>query len=254
MKGKLVAVDLDGTALDQGKRIGNKTLDALLECKRRGIVVAVATARSERNAQQYLEAICPDAAVSSGGALGKVEGREVYRKTIPSKTADDLCAHLAGRKDVRYVTLETDSGYYVNYPREDFPGWEGIDTDFSTPRGEDALKVMADFRPGGNAAEVAKRFPGVMPTAYAGEGWVSFSHPEAEKGKALYAVLREMGIDPMEAVCFGDDMNDMGMLDMCGVPVAMGNAIDAVKEKARYVCPGSDEDGVGIWLWENLLA
>ena len=113
---------------------------------------------------------------------------------------------------------------------------------------------MADFRPGGNAAEVAKRCPGVMPTAYAGEGWVSFSHPEAEKGKALYAVLREMGIDPMEAVCFGDDMNDMGMLDMCGVPVAMGNAIDAVKEKARYVCPGSDEDGVGIWLWENLLA
>ena len=253
MSVRLVAVDLDGTALSTRKELGEKTLSALRTCGERGIYVAVATARSERNAAAFLRAIRPRAVISSGGALARVDGETVYRRVLPAKTADALTGHLVKRPDVRYVTLETDSGYFVNYPREDFPGWEGTDSDFSQPREEDALKVMADFFPGGEPADALSRFPDCAMTSFAGEGWVSFSHPQAAKHLALAAALARLGVEPGEAAAFGDDINDLGMLTLCGTSVAMENAIPALKEAAGFICPGCDEDGVGQWLWTHIL-
>ena len=50
---------------------------------------------------------------------------------------------------------------------------------------------------------------------------------------------------------FGDDGPDIGMLRLCGTGVAMGNAIDAVKEAADIVIGSNDEDGIGEYL-ENM--
>ena len=54
-------------------------------------------------------------------------------------------------------------------------------------------------------------------------------------------------------MAFGDDLADMGMLKMCGIGVAMGNAVDEVKAMADIVIGTNDEDGIADFLEERFL-
>ena len=62
-----------------------------------------------------------------------------------------------------------------------------------------------------------------------------------------------MDISLNEIVAFGDDKNDMEMLKMCGIGVAVDNAISDVKDIADSVTLSNDEDGVAQWLAKNVL-
>ena len=59
-------------------------------------------------------------------------------------------------------------------------------------------------------------------------------------------------ISQEQIVAFGDDYNDIDMLQSCGIGVAVGNALEEVKRSADRVCGSNDEDGVAHWLSENL--
>ena len=65
-----------------------------------------------------------------------------------------------------------------------------------------------------------------------------------DKGLGLRAVLRDLGIDPRDAVAVGDGGNDLPMMRAVGTPVAMGNAVAEVKGAARHVVGSNDERGV----------
>ena len=54
-------------------------------------------------------------------------------------------------------------------------------------------------------------------------------------------------------MAFGDDLADMGMLKMCGIGVAMENAVDEVKAMADIVIGTNDEDGIAAFLQERFL-
>lgn len=56
-----------------------------------------------------------------------------------------------------------------------------------------------------------------------------------------------------DVIAFGDDGPDIGMLQLCGTGVAMGNAIDLVKENADVVIGSNDEDGIAEYLEKCLL-
>ncbi len=57
-------------------------------------------------------------------------------------------------------------------------------------------------------------------------------------------VLEHEGIFPEECIAFGDAENDLDMLEYCGIGVAMGNAVEKVKEAADYVTTDVDYDGI----------
>jgi hydroxymethylpyrimidine pyrophosphatase-like HAD family hydrolase len=54
-------------------------------------------------------------------------------------------------------------------------------------------------------------------------------------------------------VSFGDDKNDLEMIKRCGIGVAVENALDEVKNVAKYVCKSNNDDGVARWLEEYIL-
>ena len=66
-------------------------------------------------------------------------------------------------------------------------------------------------------------------------------------------VCAASGIKPAEIAAFGDDYADIGMLKLCGMGIAMGNAIDAVKETADLVIGSNDEDGIAEYLERYVL-
>ena len=60
---------------------------------------------------------------------------------------------------------------------------------------------------------------------------------------------------PLDKVAaFGDDLNDLEMLRVCGSGVAVANAVQNVKEAADYVTLSNDQDGVAVWLERNLIS
>ncbi len=74
-----------------------------------------------------------------------------------------------------------------------------------------------------------------------------------DKWRGLSWVASQRGVDPGGIAVIGDEINDVTMIESAACGVAMGNAIDAVKDVADYVTKGCDEDGVALAL-ERMLA
>lgn len=67
---------------------------------------------------------------------------------------------------------------------------------------------------------------------------------EGGKAYGVAATLERFGLEPEEAVAFGDGENDLSMFEAVGTSVAMGNAWDSVKERATFVTNDVDDDGI----------
>ena len=83
--------------------------------------------------------------------------------------------------------------------------------------------------------------------------WYKFTRKAVTKEKAIMEVCSASGIKPSQIAAFGDDYADIGMLELCGMGIAMGNAIEAVKEKADLVIGSNDEDGIAAVLAASVL-
>lgn len=77
-----------------------------------------------------------------------------------------------------------------------------------------------------------------------GEGVVDFLPDGGGKEQGILAICSAIGITPAEVIAFGDAENDISMLQLAGIGVAMGNAGPAAKEAADYVTEPIDEDGI----------
>ncbi|AOG60090.1 HAD superfamily hydrolase [Spiroplasma helicoides] len=76
-----------------------------------------------------------------------------------------------------------------------------------------------------------------------------------DKGEAIQFILKHFGWNETNTstFCFGDSFNDVPMFKVAQYPVAMGNAIDKLKELAKYNTLSNDEDGVSKFINENIL-
>ncbi len=73
------------------------------------------------------------------------------------------------------------------------------------------------------------------------------------KTAAIKALTEFSGISLKDTVAFGDDLNDIEMLRLCGTGVAVANAIPEVREAADMITFSNDEDGVAGWLANHCL-
>lgn len=73
------------------------------------------------------------------------------------------------------------------------------------------------------------------------------------KVRGIDIVCQKIGVDASAAIAFGDGGNDIEMLSHVGMGIAMGNAVDAVKAKAKFVCPSVDEDGI-LFAAEKIIS
>ena len=73
-----------------------------------------------------------------------------------------------------------------------------------------------------------------------------------QRGKQIYSC--SMDTDAANQIIFGDDANDVEMLQICGTGVAVSNAVMEAKAAADYVTRSNDEDGVADWIEKNILA
>lgn len=251
---KAVILDLDGTILHNDKSVSDYTIAVLARCKEKGIMIAVATARSEAAAQRYLAKIKPDAVISNGGALLRVHGITVYESVMPAVTADALVAELLRLPGYVEITVQTQNGYYVSWDTPSHGDYAAsLCHDFRKPLSEAVYKITVHLESEVGLREVANRYLGCSMIPFSDSHWYRFASRHATKMQAIERLAEHCGFTVAETVAFGDDFNDEEMLRKCGIGVAMDNAVAVVKEAAYDICESNDNDGVARWLEENVL-
>ena len=252
---KLIVTDLDRTLLRTDKSISDYTISVFEKCKEKGIMTAIATARSETAARRYIEWINPDMVLSCGGALARLDDRIIYKSILPAVVSDQLICELLYHPNVGDLTVDTDNGYYVSYSEPaDHPDYiHGIYNDFKTPLGKDVYKITVEIFDDNTANYFADKYKKCSMIRFSGESWCRFANKNADKAIALRQTIGQMNISVSEAVVFGDDFNDIDMLRECGIGVAVDNAIAEAKDAANFICNSNDNDGVAAWIEKNIL-
>lgn len=88
--------------------------------------------------------------------------------------------------------------------------------------------------------------------------FLEFMNLEVDKGKSILRLGKMLGIDAEEIIAIGDSYNDITMIQAAGLGVAMGNAVETVKEIANYITEDNEHDGVAAvvekFIWEQAFA
>lgn len=251
-KCKMLLFDLDGTLLKSDKSISNRTLHVINSCKENGILIGVSTSRSEQNSLVYLKELKPDILISSGGALVKYRNEYIYRAEFSSDETNNMIdtARTVCGKDCE-ITIDTLDSHYWNYkvdPKKIDKSWgDSIYTDYSN-FSECSLKMCVEIFEQDKAAELAERLSDCNSIRFSDGNWYKFTKKNVTKENAIMMITQVCGFGTDSIIAFGDDYADIGMLVLCGTGVAMGNAIDEVKEKADIVIASNDEDGIADFI------
>lgn len=254
---KLLLFDLDGTLLQSDKTISQRTLSVLRKCRQEGILIGVSTSRSEQNSLVYLNELMPDILISSGGALVKYGTEYIYKADFSAAETNamiDLARSVCGN-DCE-ITIDTIDAHYWNYkidPKKLDQSWgDSTYTDFSD-FAECALKICVEIFEQDKANELAERLSDCDCIRFSDGYWYKFTKRNVTKENAIMKITEVCGFGTESIIAFGDDFADIGMLELCGLGVAMGNAIEEIKEKADIVIGSNDEDGIAVFLENEMI-
>jgi Cof subfamily protein (haloacid dehalogenase superfamily) len=108
---------------------------------------------------------------------------------------------------------------------------------------EQDIMQMTPFFPADYERQLMARLPQCVSGRWHPE-FTDITANGADKGKGILAIAQHEGLDASHTIAFGDGGNDTSMILQAGIGVAMGNAIDALKQQADYITTSVDEDGI----------
>ncbi|NMP23691.1 Cof-type HAD-IIB family hydrolase [Sulfobacillus harzensis] len=248
-----VVLDLDGTLLTRDKTISERNLEALEACREKGIPIVIATGRPPRAVRHLLvtEALT-GFVIYLDGALTVYESRGVVyeHRTIPTPISTQITHLVLSLEPHSTISFEVEDAWYclkgdvveavAPYPLPQVADHKAMQTLSPT-------KIIISGFP--NWERVLRPFdPFVQIQATIDGALIQIFEKSVSKESALSRVLDALGIKPEKVMVFGDGPNDLGLFAFCGYPVAMGNAMDLLKRRAKYVTATNDQDGVAAAL------
>ena len=260
---KVIAMDLDGTALNHQKQLTERTRAAIQNAAKSGIQIVVATGRTFSSlAPEVLampEITC--AITSNGAVVNRIPDGAVLLHNYPNP---ETVAEIAGMIQEEKIDTEVCTGgqayigqsyydrvlegktnrdvQYVKTTRHPVPdiyqfllehrvAIENINLNFKTL--EEKQQWQQRFQ----------KLPGVTPTSSFLFN-VELGGATTSKAHALQALLDEWQMTSQQVMAFGDSENDLGMIQMAGIGVAMANGMEEVKQAADLLAESNEEDGV----------
>lgn len=252
---KLIASDLDGTLLPEGtKDINPELYSVIRQLKAKGIIFVAASGREYDTIKTVMEPVDEDIyCISNNGARIMEYGKnELLKLSIDWQTTCDIVKYLRTLDDVFYA-VNTSQGTIVDKRDQEILdlltngyGLKFNLVDDVLAQETDDLKISAYVR--GDAGEAAKPmielFSNVTHVTAAGAHWVDFIHSDADKGKTLTELMKTLGIKKEECWSFGDNYNDISLLEAAGTSFAAPGAVDKAVEVADVALTGTLWDAV----------
>ena len=251
---RMILTDLDGTLICSDGNISERSKSVLKSCQERGIYIVIATARYWIGAERYIEEIQPDYEITTDGTLIHRHGEQIYSCNFEIKDTNKIVQDILAKNNKTEITVAAGRKVLWNskHISESEKLHKAIYCDYKKPLTCQANKIVAELPDHETALEIANKNHCRL-QSYRGENWYGFLPETAGKVQAIQELAKILNISLNEIVAFGDDKNDMEMLKMCGIGVAVNNAIPSVKEIADSITLSNDENGVAEWLDENIL-
>jgi len=263
---KLIAVDLDGTMLTREKKISKRTKQALQRAMDQGHHVVIATGRPPRASLMYYhELSLTTPIVNFNGALVHHATDPAWgQHHFPLERVDALrVIEAVDAIGVQNVMVEVKDDFYLRRHCADMIRIMG---DGLSPLGVGHLSELVQDHPTAMLIrpehETLKELRAHLNEFHAdiiehrmwGAPWNVIEVVKAGVSKAtgLEVIAKDLGIMQENIIAFGDEDNDMEMIQYAGIGVAMGNANPMLKAVANHITDTNDNDGIALFL-ERLL-
>lgn len=281
---KLIAIDLDGTLLSRSGVISEANQQAVRRRQEMGDLVTFCSGRSIHDMEELSkrnQLTCP--MLSGNGAIAFYENERIYYHAMPGEVVRELWEIT--RSHGAYVEFYTNKGVRVlrsgadllmhelaevlphdqSFTREwakreieiqneqfgltYMDSMEDIDFDR-----DEVYKVFIYSFDRQKLHRLRKLFEPRDDILITAGGWtkIEIGHPKASKGQALKQLADHYGVAAEEIVAIGDNLNDISMFQVAETRIAMGNAVDALKDISTHITKDVEEDGVAYAL-ENYL-
>lgn len=252
---KLIAVDMDGTFLDDSKNYNRARFARQYEqMKEQGIRFVVASGNQYFQLISFFPEIAHEISfVADNGGWVVSEETDLFNGELTKQEYNTVIDHLLTLPHVEIIACGKRSGYTLKsydeafktmaatyYHRleqvESFYGLDDVFFKFALNLPDPLLDETMD--------SLAETFEGIVVPVSSGHGSIDLIIPGVHKANGLRILQEKWGIQDREVVTFGDGGNDLEMLRQAGFGFVMENAPPQVKQTARFQAGHNNREGV----------
>lgn len=261
----IIALDLDGTLLNSNKELTPGNLAALNRAAEAGYEIVPTTGRFYKAMPEAIRALpfVRYVITINGAAVeDRKTGETIYQAEIPWQQARKIMELLDTQPVIYDCYMGSDAwitGEFKDHIDEmiQSPHYRVMFRDlrhsvpelkaFVAEQGRDIQKIQFFAKDPELRLRMLKELPEQFEqicTSSSVPDNVEINQSRANKGEALLALAAHLGLARENTISFGDGLNDITMIEMAGVGIAMENAVPEVKELADWITASCDEDGV----------
>lgn len=256
---KAVFLDLDGTLLDDKKNVSKENREAIEHVIKKGGQAYIASGRSLVATKKYWEMLHLNRYIIHSNGAGIYDAytdKTIYIIDMKKNICKQLYEYAV--RNSLCIRLDTLNGRYIGseeyrvHEEEillenntiDIIGTRKILQISITSKEEEAIKRTVEYIEN-NMQKEDIRIEDIFKSGENNDFFaINAINPKASKGNAISKLCEILQLDISDVIAFGDGMNDISMLSTVGLGVAMGNAKEEVKEKAKITTLTNNENGV----------
>ena len=263
MKYKLVSTDFDGTVLSSNKKISRENEETILECRDRGIMVVAVTARNLPSVKSIGKTELFDYIINNNGAyIYNVNNKNIECINFINRHLVEEIAHKFLKKSDGIDFCTIDKYYSIKTKLSANRDFHLQINDISEIEG-----IVARINIFAKSNEEVSEYKKYIEENYkevdvitmqetdtsSNKKWVAINPKGCNKFNTLKNLVSKLGININDIIFFGDGSNDMELIKNAGLGIAMGNALDEVKEVADDIADTNDNNGVALYLRKLMI-
>ena len=260
---RAIALDLDGTLTNHEKVVTPKTREALLQASAKGAVIILASGRPTYGIEPVAECLELNKqggyilSYNGGNIVNAKTGEKLFSQFLPDEVIPELYAYakenghaLLGYAGNEIITEMPDDQYVKEESRINKMNIRKVDNLFEALEPHPTKLLMTGDPSDMLKAEeeLVEKLGDRMDIFRSAPFFLELVSKGIDKAKSLTRLLTIINLTPADLIAFGDGYNDLSMLKLAGMGVAMENAAPEVRAEADYVTLSNEEDGVAAAL------
>lgn len=261
---QLIALDLDGTLLDEDKKIPSQTIEIIKEVMDKGVIVTLVSARPVCSMMPYAEQLgleAPLISLSGAYITDMKKERVLLRKPVDLLKFREMISIFEERNFyikvyyeeqlvVQEATQET-----IEYSRIFGVPYKAVGSKGLRVLQEPPLRVFLFNEPLKiqEASQILKRWSDDFHVIRDTDHGLEIVEHTVSKGTALKAICQEFNVPMFNVMAIGNEGSDISMIREAGLGIAMGNACAELKQYAFGVTKTNTECGVGYAIQKYIL-
>jgi len=259
---KLIVTDVDKTLLDNDSRITELNRKAILECRKIGIGVVLATGKTMDAIKDLVKDLglkLPQITLNGSITINS-EMEVISAFKIDPGVYKDIIYFIKDNGYPPVIALDNGKLYMEEYHsdlkyladiNEEFTRVESIDTEYFAQNTVDIYIPILKSNP--LDRKLREKYSGKLQFIRSGDYFFDVLSRGATKGNAILTMIKDLGIKREEVAVFGDSPNDISMFEIAGLKVAVKNSYPEVLEMADIITDENFNSGLGKAIYKYIL-